>query len=86
MFGLIEKMFIWLSATIVSASYQTKCVLLSNLKCMAQPILINLHPNEYSQELHCYPFSVILHRCAGNCNTINDLRSKQNRRFKYTCC
>ena len=53
---------------------------------MAQPTLINLHPNEYSQELHCYPFSVILHRCAGNCNTINDLRSKQNRRFKYTCC
>ena len=30
-------------------------VLLSNPKCMIQPTLINLHPNEYSRELHYYP-------------------------------
>ena len=29
----------------------TKCVSLSNQKCMTQPTLINLNPNEYSQEL-----------------------------------
>ena len=28
---------------------------------MIQPTLINLHPNEYSQEFeHCYPFAVKL--------------------------
>ena len=43
---------------------------------MIQPTLINLHPNEYSQEFHYYPFSVKLDRCAGSCNTLNDLSNK----------
>ena len=43
---------------------------------MIQPTLINLHPNEYSQELHYYPFSVKLDRCVGSCNTLNDLSNK----------
>ena len=45
-------------------------------KCMIQPTLINLHPNEYSQEFHCYPFAVNLDRCVGSCNTLNDLSNK----------
>ena len=40
-----------------------KCVSLSNQKCMIQPTLINLNPNEYSQEFHYDPFSVKLDRC-----------------------
>ena len=28
-----------------------------------QPTLISLHANEYSQELHYFPFSVKLDRC-----------------------
>ena len=43
---------------------------------MTQPTLINLHPNEYSQELHYYPFTVKLDRCVGSCNTLNDLSNK----------
>ena len=43
---------------------------------MTQPTLINLHPNEYSQEFPYYPFLVKLDRCAGSCNTINDLSNK----------
>ena len=49
---------------------------LSNQKCEIQSTLTNLHPNEYSQELHYYPFAVKLHRYAGNCNTLNDLSNK----------
>ena len=30
---------------------------------MIEPTLINLHPNEYSQEFHYYPFAVKLDRC-----------------------
>ena len=43
---------------------------------MIQSILINLHPNNYSQELQYYPFAVKLDRCVGSCNTLNDLSNK----------
>ena len=48
MFGIIKKMFIVLLSNLVNESNQTKRLLLSNQKCMSQPTLINLHPNEYS--------------------------------------
>ena len=43
---------------------------------MTQQTLINLHPNEYSQEFHYYSFVVKLDRCVGSCNTLNDLSNK----------
>ena len=48
---------------------------LNNQKCVSQPT-IKLHPNEYSQEFHYYPFEVKLDRCVGSCNTLNDLSNK----------
>ena len=41
-------------------------------KCLTQSTLINLHPNEYCQEFHYYPFAVKLDRCIGSCNPLND--------------
>ena len=76
MFGLIKKIFIGLLTGIVSVSNHTKYVLLSNQRCMSQPTIINLHPNEYSQEFHNYPFAGNLDRCVGSCNTLNDLPNK----------
>ena len=76
MFRIIKKMIFVLLSNIVNGSSHTKCVLLSNQKCMIQPTLINLHPNEYSQEFHYYPFAVKLDRCVGSCNTLNDLSNK----------
>ena len=76
MFGIIKKMFIVLLSNIVNGSNHAKCVLLSNQECMTQPTLINLHPNEYSQELHYDPFAVKLDTCVGSCNTLNDLSNK----------
>ena len=69
-------MFIGLLTGLVNRSYHTKCISLSNQKFMIQPTFINLHPNEYSQEFHYYPFSVKLDRCVGSCNTLNDLSNK----------
>ena len=43
---------------------------------MIQPTFINLYPNQYSQEVHYYPFAVKLDRCVGSCNTLNDLSNK----------
>ena len=51
-------MFIGLLISIVNASNHVKCVLLSNQKCITQPTLIILPPNEYTQEFHHYPFTV----------------------------
>ena len=70
-------MFIGLLTGLVNASNHTKCASLSNQKCMTQPTLINFHPNEYSQELYCYPFAVKLDRCIGCCNTLSDLSNKE---------
>ena len=60
----------------VNVSSHIKCVLLSNEKCEIQPTLINLHPNRYSQGLHCNPFVVKLDRCIGYCNALTDLSNK----------
>ena len=65
-----------LLTSIVNTSNHTKYMLLRNQKCMIQPTLINLHPNEYSQELYYYPFAVKLDRCVGSCNTLNNLSNK----------
>ena len=53
-----------------------RVILVSNQKCITQPTLISLHPNEYSQEFHYSPFAVKLDRCVGRCNTLNDLSNK----------
>ena len=45
-------MFIVLLTSIVSTPNHTKCSSLSNKKREIQPTLTDLHPNEYSQELH----------------------------------
>ena len=76
MFRLIKKIFIELLTGLVNGSNYTKCVSLSNQKCITQPTLINLHPNEYSQEFHYNPFAIKLDRCIGSCNTLNDLSNK----------
>ena len=55
MSGLIKKIYIGLLTGLINRCNHTKCILLRNQKCQIQPILISLHPNEYSQEFHCYP-------------------------------
>ena len=40
MFGLIKKMFMGLLIGSINGSNHTKCVSLSNQKCMIQPTLI----------------------------------------------
>ena len=66
-------MFIVLLTSIVNAR---NCISLSNQKCEIQHTFINLHANEYIQELHYYPFAVKLDKCVGSCNTLNDLSNK----------
>ena len=76
MLRINKKMFIVVFSSIVNASNNTKCISLNNQKCEIQPTLTDLHPNEYSQEFHYYPFAVKLYWCVGSCNTLNDLSNK----------
>ena len=82
MFTLTKKTFIGLLTVPVKGSNHTKCTSLSNQKCEIQPTLINLHPNEYSQEFHYYSFAVKLGRCVGSCNTVNNLSNKYKFQIK----
>ena len=88
MFGL-NKIFVGLLTGLVNGSNHTNCVLLSNQKYMTRSNLINLHPNEYSQEFQYYLFAVKLDRCVGSCNTLNDLYNKvcvpNKTRFESKC-
>ena len=76
MFDLIKTIVIRLLSGLVNAFNHTKCVSLSNQKCITQPILINLYANEWIQEFHYYPFAIKLEICLGNCNTLNNLSNK----------
>ena len=86
MFSLIKKIFIGLLTNLVNVSNHTKCVLLSNEKCEIQPNLISLHPNEWSQEFHYYPFALKLDRCDESCITLNDLSNKVSIPNKTEAC
>ena len=72
LFGLNKKFFMRLLISIVNASNHTKCVSLSSQKYVIQPALINLHPNEYNQEIQYDPFAVNFGRCVGSCITLNE--------------
>ena len=37
---------------------------------------MNLHPDEYNQERHYYPFAVNLDQYVQSCNILNDLSNK----------
>ena len=69
-------MFMELLISIVNASNHTKCVSLSNKKCMTQLAVINLRTNDYSQEFNYYPFAVKLDRGVGLINTFYEWSKK----------
>ena len=51
MFGLIKEVFIVLLTGLVNGSNHTKCISLSNQKCVIRPALINLLFNELNYYL-----------------------------------
>ena len=82
MFELIKQVFIGLLflsrslASIVNSPGHTKCLSLNNQQCMTQPTVVNLRPDEYTEILRYYLFTVDLDRRMGSCNTLKDLSNK----------
>ena len=58
-----------------NVSYRTNCISLSNQLCRDGPILTDINPNEYNQELTYYSFMVNWD-CTGSYNTINDISGR----------
>ena len=67
MFAIIKKCLLHYY---VNGSNYTKCMSLGNQKCMIQPTLNNLHPNEWSREFHYNSFTIKLDRCVGSCHNL----------------
>ena len=70
MFGFIKKFF-FTAMAFVSCN-ALKCVSMSNQECKIRPAIINIGSNEPS----FYPYSILLNKCSGSCNDINDLHAK----------
>ena len=51
-----------------SGSLASKSISLNNEPCIERPNLINLKPIE----LNYYPIIIVLERCNGSCNTLDD--------------
>ena len=60
---IVKKLIIVVLFGIVNDSNHAKYIFLNNPKYGTRATLINLHPNEYSQEFHYYPFAVKIDRC-----------------------
>ena len=49
-----------------------KCVSMNNQECKMRPKIKNVNSNESS----FYPYSILLNKCSGSCNNINDPYAK----------
>ena len=45
-----------------------KCVSMSNQECKVIPAIININ----SSKLLLYPYSILVNKCSGSCNDINN--------------
>ena len=53
-----------------------KCISLNTQQCVSQRTPINVHPKENIEGVGCYSFAVILDKCIGCSNILNDLHKK----------
>ena len=49
-----------------------KCVSMNNQECKVRPEILNISSNEPS----FYPYSILVNKCSGSCNNINEPYAK----------
>ena len=70
MFSFIKKVFV---VAMLFFNYNSlKCVSMNNQECKVRLKIINI----YSNEPLFYPYSVIISKCSGSCNNMNDPYAK----------
>ena len=70
MFGFI-KQILFTAMTIFSCN-ALKCVSMNNQERKIRPEVLNINSNETS----FYPYSILVNKCSGSCNNINDPYAK----------
>ena len=74
MFSFAKKVFVLgltvLSSSITDALSATplNCVSMNNQECEVRPKIVDIKSNNPM----FYPFSIIINKCSGNCNNINN--------------
>ena len=73
MFSLVLKMLV-LGLTVLSSSITgaLNCVSMNNQECKVRPKIVDINSNNPM----FYSFSIIVNKCSGNCNNINDPYAK----------
>ena len=66
MFGFIKTCFLT-EMTLFNCN-ALKCVSMNNQECQIRPEIININSNGPS----FYPYSILVNKCSGSCNIIND--------------
>ena len=80
MFGFVKQIFVsammFFGCNALNAiplnAVPLKCVSMNNQECRIRPEIININSNEPI----FYPYSIIVNKCSGSCNNINDPYSK----------
>ena len=70
MFGFIKTIF-FTAMTFFSCN-ALKCVSMNNQECKTRPEITNINSNEPS----FYPYSILVNKCSGSCNNINNPYAK----------
>ena len=75
MFGFIKEVFVvaikFFNYNVLNVN-SLKCVSMNNQEGRARSEIINNNSNEAI----FYPFSILVNKCSGSCNNINDLYAK----------
>ena len=75
MFGFIKKCFFtaitFFSCSVLNVN-SLECVSMNNQECKIRLEIININTNEPM----FYPYSIMIDKCKGNCNTINNPYAK----------
>ena len=73
MFGFTKTTFIEATGFIgLSRVNPLKCISISRQECKSRPVIMNINSNERS----FYPYSILVNKCIGSWNDINDLYAK----------
>ena len=74
MFGFIKKMFITAAAAFTTflSCNALKCVSMNNREFKVRPEIMNINSNETL----FYPYSILVNKCSGSGNDINNFYTK----------
>ena len=72
MFGFIKKVFLVTMTFLVSSVNNLKGVSISNQECKTAAEIIDINSNEPI----FYPHSIIVNKCKGSCNSVNNPYAK----------